>query len=110
LCSYVPSVYTATPEDYPLSLHDALPICRQRRQRLQQLLIVVQPARLEEAAGQGFQPLLQARHLRPDLAGKRKGQQRHEAVGFHLDRKSTRLNSSHVKISYAVFCLKQKNT
>src|SRR5690606_40164381 len=29
---------------------------------------------------------------------------------FHLDRKSTRLNSSHVKISYAVFCLKKKNT
>src|SRR5690606_39724244 len=26
----------------------------------------------------------------------------------HLDRKSTRLNSSHVKISYAVFCLKKK--
>src|SRR5690606_41650971 len=26
------------------------------------------------------------------------------------DRKSTRLNSSHVKISYAVFCLKKKNT
>src|SRR5690606_31760634 len=30
--------------------------------------------------------------------------------GLHeLDRKSTRLNSSHVKISYAVFCLKKKN-
>src|SRR5690606_40248502 len=28
----------------------------------------------------------------------------------HLDRKSTRLNSSHVKISYAVFCLKKKKT
>src|SRR5690606_41134776 len=28
---------------------------------------------------------------------------------FGLDRKSTRLNSSHVKISYAVFCLKKKN-
>src|SRR5699024_12834688 len=28
---------------------------------------------------------------------------------FHLDRKSTRLNSSHVSISYAVFCLKKKN-
>src|SRR5690554_7440577 len=28
--------------------------------------------------------------------------------GF-LDRKSTRLNSSHVRISYAVFCLKKKN-
>src|SRR5699024_12779009 len=27
---------------------------------------------------------------------------------FHLDRKSTRLNSSHVSISYAVFCLKNK--
>src|SRR5436309_3647603 len=33
---------------------------------------------------------------RPDLSSK--------------DRKSTRLNSSHVKISYAVFCLKKKNT
>src|SRR5690349_22913656 len=28
---------------------------------------------------------------------------------FRLDRKSTRLNSSHVEISYAVFCLKKKN-
>src|SRR3989442_10410056 len=27
----------------------------------------------------------------------------------HRDRKSTRLNSSHVRISYAVFCLKKKN-
>src|SRR5207302_6007026 len=31
------------------------------------------------------------------------------AVYFESDRKSTRLNSSHVKISYAVFCLKKKN-
>src|SRR5690606_41988198 len=30
------------------------------------------------------------------------------AAGHGLDRKSTRLNSSHVKISYAVFCLKKK--
>src|SRR5690606_9941357 len=30
--------------------------------------------------------------------------------GFRKDRKSTRLNSSHVKISYAVFCLKKKST
>src|SRR5437660_7589297 len=29
---------------------------------------------------------------------------------FRLDRKSTRLNSSHVAISYAVFCLKKKKT
>src|SRR5437773_7988667 len=30
------------------------------------------------------------------------------ALGRHLDRKSTRLNSSHITISYAVFCLKKK--
>src|SRR5690606_41328492 len=32
------------------------------------------------------------------------------AWSLTVDRKSTRLNSSHVKISYAVFCLKKKNT
>src|ERR1035441_10789852 len=32
----------------------------------------------------------------------------HEAVWFSRDRKSTRLNSSHLGISYAVFCLKKK--
>src|SRR5262245_63707961 len=32
------------------------------------------------------------------------------AVRLHLDRKSTRLNSSHLGISYAVFCLKKKKT
>src|SRR5690606_28854003 len=32
-----------------------------------------------------------------------------EVLGTTKDRKSTRLNSSHVKISYAVFCLKKKN-
>src|SRR3712207_7072533 len=36
----------------------------------------------------------------PDLA---------DQVTEHLDRKSTRLNSSHANISYAVFCLKKKN-
>src|SRR2546429_6812506 len=34
----------------------------------------------------------------------------HEAVGAGADRKSTRLNSSHGYISYAVFCLKKKKT
>src|SRR5439155_8766927 len=34
--------------------------------------------------------------------------QSHESVEHLLDRKSTRLNSSHVAISYAVFCLKRK--
>src|SRR5690606_41517801 len=32
-----------------------------------------------------------------------------EEFRWQVDRKSTRLNSSHVKISYAVFCLKKKN-
>src|SRR5256885_10132593 len=32
------------------------------------------------------------------------------AQGGDVDRKSTRLNSSHLVISYAVFCLKKKNT
>src|SRR5205085_11082123 len=32
----------------------------------------------------------------------------HRIVGLHQDRKSTRLNSSHSQISYAVFCLKKK--
>src|SRR3712207_8724406 len=32
------------------------------------------------------------------------------AAGFALDRKSTRLNSSHANISYAVFCLKKKKS
>src|SRR2546429_1267374 len=33
-----------------------------------------------------------------------------KTMGNHTDRKSTRLNSSHGYISYAVFCLKKKNT
>src|SRR3712207_7085407 len=35
-------------------------------------------------------------------------QQGHPAQCIHRDRKSTRLNSSHANISYAVFCLKKK--
>src|SRR5690606_40284332 len=44
---------------------------------------------------------------RPELSlGLRYGEG--AVYGDHEDRKSTRLNSSHVKISYAVFCLKKK--
>src|SRR2546427_4844117 len=35
---------------------------------------------------------------------------RHGVRGAEVDRKSTRLNSSHSQISYAVFCLKKKTT
>src|SRR5436305_10122452 len=41
-----------------------------------------------------------------DMAVRRQSVRAHDQI---LDRKSTRLNSSHVRISYAVFCLKKKN-
>src|SRR3989442_16041062 len=46
------------------------------------------------------------------VAGTRMGANGARRQSYHgntLDRKSTRLNSSHVRISYAVFCLKKKN-
>src|SRR2546430_12468541 len=45
-----------------------------------------------------------------DLSGREKGQAEEPAPISHgsRDRKSTRLNSSHSQISYAVFCLKKK--
>src|SRR5690606_39548592 len=46
-------------------------------------------------------------HYRPRRV-ERRGRLDDRAPGGVLDRKSTRLNSSHVKISYAVFCLKKK--
>src|SRR2546429_3290974 len=79
---------TATTEIYTLSLHDALPICRTEPHGL---ALAHKELRL--------QPLLQ----RSDLAAD--GALRQVQLG---DRKSTRLNSSHGYISYAVFCLKKK--
>src|SRR5437667_8742178 len=46
-------------------------------------------------------------HLRADALGE--DFVGHLAFGHPGDRKSTRLNSSHITISYAVFCLKKKN-
>src|SRR5690606_41694152 len=46
------------------------------------------------------------RHLHGQLLAGARGLA--ERLPLHPDRKSTRLNSSHVKISYAVFCLKKK--
>src|SRR5690349_22358589 len=47
-------------------------------------------------------------HARPDGRGHRDREERGGDRGVRRDRKSTRLNSSHVEISYAVFCLKKK--
>src|SRR3989442_1795070 len=77
---------TATTEIYTLSLHDALPILYM----VFDLLPRENPANV---IGQLF------------LAKGEGGEQLPDHVG---DRKSTRLNSSHVRISYAVFCLKKK--
>src|SRR3712207_8220703 len=89
---------TATTEIYTLSLHDALPISPRPVGLGGRLLggarlVGVLLGRLEEPA-----------HLLAQL--------RRVLVPVHrdgmLDRKSTRLNSSHANISYAVFCLKKK--
>src|SRR5204862_4563463 len=51
----------------------------------------------------GYDPETDVRALTDDLASRRVN------IASPEDRKSTRLNSSHVEISYAVFCLKNKN-
>src|SRR2546422_4801110 len=84
---------TATTEIYPLSLHDALPICLLAV--LVALVLVAGP--LADLVGADL--LVVGLH---DRARKR------SPPLHHRDRKSTRLNSSHGYISYAVFCLKKK--
>src|SRR5690348_3257521 len=46
----------------------------------------------------------------PDLSLVERCERLRQEHGLQVDRKSTRLNSSHPSISYAVFCLKKKNT
>src|SRR5690606_40663522 len=92
---------TATTLLYSLSLHDALPISEfiklvAEGQRVK--INVVDEAMKSKALG----------HL--ERAGADLGQVDLLLHPTNEDRKSTRLNSSHVKISYAVFCLKKKNT
>src|SRR5690606_39989388 len=100
---------TSTPEIYTLSLHDALPIYdfsvdRTRHLNAQQgdanvsltetiFHLVVNGVSTPDMAFLTDTSYHYTVHDEPDT----------------LDRKSTRLNSSHVKISYAVFCLKKKN-
>src|SRR2546430_14955301 len=83
---------TATTEIYTLSLHDALPICASQ----------VHDMRPVFGVGQGRV----SGHVRFDGVVIRGV----IAERILLDRKSTRLNSSHSQISYAVFCLKKKKT
>src|SRR2546426_12379320 len=77
---------TATTEIYTLSLHDALPIYPRNTMR-SRLISMLPPVR------------------RPSCGGR---SPYHRTSVARTDRKSTRLNSSHLVISYAVFCLKKK--
>src|SRR5690606_40058045 len=96
---------TATSEISTLSLHDALPILDLDLRRLHRCPADPQA----QQRGLRFRlDLRRARHAR--LRGPRLGHARQPRLDVDGDRKSTRLNSSHVKISYAVFCLKKKKT
>src|SRR3712207_7371113 len=90
---------TATTEIYTLSLHDALPIYADSMQ--------VDTRRWVFLTGRKDSLYNMARHVYKidDPANNVT-----DAKSDFLDRKSTRLNSSHANISYAVFCLKKKNT
>src|SRR5438874_11775552 len=92
LCFFFFNV-TAPTEIYTLSLHDALPIS------------LLSAVTLASATGWSLGSLMRPRMvplIDSDCA---------HVAGMQVrkrDRKSTRLNSSHVEISYAVFCLKKK--
>src|SRR5690606_39322684 len=90
-----------------LSLHDALPISTRQLavDAVEALQVLLDPARAVGAPAGDAAPEDGLRVVRPGAI--LPAQQPVAAPGL-VDRKSTRLNSSHVKISYAVFCLKKK--
>src|SRR5256885_7985615 len=81
---------TATTEIYTLSLHDALPISEGETREYPRTIQELPP---------------QPKEIKPHPYGIEFGILLRM---LHEDRKSTRLNSSHLVISYAVFCLKKK--
>src|SRR5690606_40971362 len=83
----------------PLFLHDALPISLDVAK--QELDAEFAPAAYNIGINDGPAAGQTVPHLHVHLIPRYEGDLE--------DRKSTRLNSSHVKISYAVFCLKKKN-
>src|SRR5438034_3403515 len=86
---FFPFTYTATTEIYTLSLHDALPIY--------EVNVAADVRRQAQGIARGLPDSLWERIGYACLIGR-----------AYADRKSTRLNSSHTVISYAVFCLKKK--
>src|SRR3712207_6937833 len=82
---------TATTEIYTLSLHDALPISK--ASGISRRGWIRENRAMCDRRAEGRNPFLQCQSY---------------YAGGRQDRKSTRLNSSHANISYAVFCLKKK--
>src|SRR5690606_41407742 len=95
---------------YPLSLHDALPISKLVAITRDEQQRVVGP-RAEHEHRQDAHRRLVPRDVEggEEPRGEDGGRLVRDADHGQRDRKSTRLNSSHVKTSYAVFCLKKKN-
>src|SRR3712207_8630326 len=91
---------TATTEIYTLSLHDALPIYG---------AVLYGPEMAERVERRGaFAASEQLRDALARIRGSGRRGALVENTFERQDRKSTRLNSSHANISYAVFCLKKK--
>src|SRR3712207_8103412 len=90
---------TATTEIYTLSLHDALPISQMASS------LTVQPISVAPATSAAVMAEMPSRCTSSAPTGVWNASDARIAA----DRKSTRLNSSHANISYAVFCLKKKN-
>src|SRR3712207_7460415 len=90
---------TATTEIYTLSLHDALPIFT---------AVTASPVESDRVDDVGGNREQDEYAEYPDHPQRYRGQL--VVVDAAGDRKSTRLNSSHANISYAVFCLKKQNT
>src|SRR5690348_18013463 len=90
---------TPPTEIYTLSLHDALPILAVGRDH------GLRRALPRHGAGRSVRGRDVLRHVQPEADRVVQDHDLHESA---VDRKSTRLNSSHPSISYAVFCLKKK--
>src|SRR5690606_41737449 len=91
---------TPPPEIYTLSLHDALPISTITVHKVDIILIYPNPT-------PGYAKYPETSNTIKVISDDQGNIEVTGSLTF-TDRKSTRLNSSHVKISYAVFCLKKK--
>src|SRR5207244_12161373 len=97
-----PSTHPATTHLYPLSLHDALPISCYALVNGRRTVYVPVTKRADAST------LSVVNLVRENLPKFQSDHRKCRGIGALRDRKSTRLNSSHQIISYAVFCLKKK--